>query len=43
MDRHTPSAQSAKYGLERRLYEGTVSRLLYPELLYIEVAASNTH
>jgi uncharacterized protein len=31
-------AIAAKYGLERRLYESTVSRLLYPELLYIEVA-----
>lgn len=35
---HAERAIAAKYGLERRLYEGTVSRLLYPELLYIEVA-----
>jgi PPOX class probable F420-dependent enzyme len=34
---HAERALAAKYGLERRLYEGTVSRLLYPELLYIEV------
>lgn len=31
-------AIAAKYGLQRRLYERTVSRMLYPELLYIEVA-----
>jgi len=31
-------AITANYGLQRRLYEGTVSRLLYRELLYIEVA-----
>jgi uncharacterized protein len=35
---HAERAIAAKYGLERRFYEGTVSRLLYPELLYIEVA-----
>ncbi len=31
-------AIAANYGLERRLYEGTVSRLLYSKLLYIEIA-----
>jgi uncharacterized protein len=35
---HAERAIAANYGLERRLYESTVSRLLYPELLYIEVA-----
>jgi PPOX class probable F420-dependent enzyme len=36
---HAERAITANYGLQRRLYEGTVSRLLYRELLYIEVAA----
>jgi PPOX class probable F420-dependent enzyme len=35
---HAERAIAAKYGLQRRIYEGTVSRLLYPELVYIEVA-----
>jgi uncharacterized protein len=30
-------AIAANYGLQRRLYERTISRLLYRELLYIEV------
>jgi uncharacterized protein len=35
---HAERALATRYGLERRLYERTVSRLLYSELLYIEVA-----
>jgi uncharacterized protein len=35
-------AIAANYGLERRLYEGTVSRLLYRELLYIEVVPATS-
>jgi uncharacterized protein len=31
-------AIAANYGFERRFYERTVSRLLYSELLYIEIA-----
>lgn len=31
-------ALAANYGFGRRLYEGTVSRLLYSEFLYIEIA-----
>ncbi|HEY7892423.1 MAG TPA: PPOX class F420-dependent oxidoreductase [Solirubrobacteraceae bacterium] len=34
-------ALKANYGLQRRLYEGTVGRLLYAELLYIEVTPVN--
>ncbi len=36
---HAERAITANYGLQRRLYEGTTSRFLYRELLYIEVAA----
>jgi uncharacterized protein len=35
---HAERAITANYGLQRRLYEGTVGRLLYSELLYIEIA-----
>lgn len=35
---HAERAITANYGLQRRLYEGTVSRFLYSELLYIEIA-----
>lgn len=31
-------AIAANYGFERKLYEGTAGRLLYSELLYIEIA-----
>jgi PPOX class probable F420-dependent enzyme len=35
---HAERTIAANYGLRRRLYDGTVGRLLYRELLYIEVA-----
>jgi hypothetical protein len=31
-------ALAANYGLQRKFYEGTISRLLYSELLYIEIS-----
>jgi PPOX class probable F420-dependent enzyme len=40
--RQAERAIAANYGLERRLYEATVSRLLYRELLYIEVVPATS-